>query len=284
MNADDRATTPAGGPFARPVTDPGGASTSRPATPFASGAQATAGGPAASTPGSSAAFSTTQATGRPAQSTPTPSTPASSTPTPSGQVPQRTSIRQGLSGQQPTTQTPSAFTPARTPQPSGTQPVTSVRPQGSKEDEEAPAGFKGLALKAKAALVTDDDDSTKKKGGPRRVRVLVSRVDPWSAMKIGFLLSIAAGVMLCVAVFVVWNVLNQMGLFATVNDWILKLFTEDQELDLLQFFDKNKVMSATVLVSVVNVVLLTALTTIAAFLYNTISSIVGGVYVTLTDD
>jgi hypothetical protein len=31
-------------------------------------------------------------------------------------------------------------------------------------------------------------------------------------------------------------------------------------------------------------VLLTALSTIAAFLYNTVSSVVGGVYVTLTDD
>ncbi|GMA35724.1 DUF3566 domain-containing protein [Demequina litorisediminis] len=43
-------------------------------------------------------------------------------------------------------------------------------------------------------------------------------------------------------------------------------------------------MSAAVLISVVNVVLLTALSAIGAFLYNAVSSVVGGVYVTLTDD
>ena len=43
-------------------------------------------------------------------------------------------------------------------------------------------------------------------------------------------------------------------------------------------------MSAAILVSVMNVILLTALSTIGAFLYNTVSSVVGGVYVTLTDD
>jgi hypothetical protein len=145
--------------------------------------------------------------------------------------------------------------------------------------------IKGFAIKAKDSLLEGDDMAVAtNKGGPRKVRVLVSRVDPWSALKIGFLLSIAAGIMLTVAVYVVWNVLNQMGLFALADDWVSKLFTEDQELNLLQFFDRNKVMSATILVAVINVVLLTALSTIVAFLYNTVSSIVGGIYLTLTDD
>lgn len=166
--------------------------------------------------------------------------------------------------------------PTRAPAPS-----TGVGPGVAEEQ----GGLKGFAAKAKGKLVgADQEDVPERKGGPRKVRVLVSRVDPWSALKIGFLLSIAAGIMLTVAIYVVWNVLNQMGLFALANEWISKLFTEDQEINLLQFFDQNRVMSATVLISVVNVVLLTALSTIVAFLYNTVSAIVGGIYVTLTDD
>ena len=63
-----------------------------------------------------------------------------------------------------------------------------------------------------------------------------------------------------------------------------KLFEGEQPIDIKKIFELNKVMSATILIAVMNVIILTALSTIAAFLYNTVSSVVGGVYVTLTDD
>jgi hypothetical protein len=121
-------------------------------------------------------------------------------------------------------------------------------------------------------------------GAPRKVRVLLSRIDPWSALKIGFLASIAIGIMTVVAVWVLWEALNQMETFVTIQQWVSKLFTQGQEVNILQFFDLTKVMSATVLIAVVNVVLISGLSVIAAFIYNMISSVVGGVYLTLTDD
>ena len=145
--------------------------------------------------------------------------------------------------------------------------------------------FKGFALRAKKSLTEGDDlTASKKRGGPRKARVLVSRIDPWSVLKMGFLLSIAIGIMLVVAVFVLWNALNEFGLFSLIDQWVNKLFAGEQPVDIIKIFDLNKVMSAAILVSVMNVVLLTALSTIAAFLYNTVSSVVGGIYVTLTDD
>jgi hypothetical protein len=121
-------------------------------------------------------------------------------------------------------------------------------------------------------------------GAPRKVRVLLSRIDPWSALKIGFLLSIAVGIMLLVAVHVLWTALNSMGTFELIQQWVSKLFTKDQEVNILQFVDYKKVMSASLLVSVTNVVLISGLSVISAFLYNMVSRMVGGVYVTLTDD
>lgn len=123
--------------------------------------------------------------------------------------------------------------------------------------------------------------------GPRKARVLLSRIDPLSAVKIGFLLSIAAGIMLVVAIHVLWQVLASMGFFVLVQDWVSRLFTEGdqgQELNILQFVEYSKIMSATVLIAVVNVVLLTGLSAVWALLYNFISRVVGGIYVTLTDD
>jgi len=223
-----------------------------------------------------------------------------------GTVPQRTALRPSASAQY-ATRPGSRATPANaTTSASGAVPVqpvsaphstagaTHTRPMPATSAFTASAAatmnvgvdkLKGFATKAKESLTEGDDISaSRSKGGPRKARVLLSRIDPWSALKMGFLLSIAIGIMTVVAVFVLWNVLNQMEVFTMVNEWIVKLFTEDQELDLLQFTSLSKVMSATVLLSIINVILLSALTTIGAFLYNIVSSVVGGVYVTLTDD
>jgi hypothetical protein len=177
------------------------------------------------------------------------------------------------------------------PAPARTRPLAPTSPDPVREPDNAGAfsvgvdKFKGFAVRAKNSLTEGDDlAASAKRGGPRKARVLVSRIDPWSVLKMGFLLSIAIGIMMVVAVFVLWNALNEFGMFALINDWVSKLFDGEQPVDITKIFELNKVMSATVLVSVMNVILLTALTTIAAFLYNTVSSVVGGVYVTLTDD
>ena len=206
-----------------------------------------------------------------------------------GSIPQRTAVRPQSSTEAipttPATQSRPAFTATGAP-----APVAEPQPKQQPTRVEGAIGagsarIKGMAGRAAESFKAGDDLGTPaSSGGPRRARVLLSRIDPWSALKLGFLMSIALGIMLVVAVFVVWNVLNGMGVFALINEWVVDLFTSGSELDIMQFFDRNKVMSAAILVSVVNVVLITALSTLAAFLYNVVSSIVGGVYVTLTDD
>lgn len=202
--------------------------------------------------------------------------------------------QQGFGGQQAAP----AWSPTTQPltRPSGVEPVTDEQPTAPVRSAAESGGFsatvgagfgkvKGYAVKAKDDLLSGDDMSaTRREGGPRKARVLVSRVDPWSALKIGFLLSIALGIMTVVAVYVLWSVLNGMGTFSLADQWIQDLFTSNEELNLEQFYSLDKWMSAAVLISVVNVVLLTALSAVFAFLYNIVSSIVGGVYVTLTDD
>lgn len=119
---------------------------------------------------------------------------------------------------------------------------------------------------------------------PRKVRLTLSRIDPWSVMKMSFLLSIAIGIMIVVAAFVFWYALNDLGVFTSIDESIRKIVGTESELDILQYVERDRVVSMAMVIAVIDVVLLTALSTIGAFLYNVVAALVGGVHMTLTDD
>ena len=120
--------------------------------------------------------------------------------------------------------------------------------------------------------------------GPRRVRLAISRVDPWSVMKLAFLLSFAAGIMIVVAVSVLWLTLDGMHVFTSLNNLVKQIVGPESPINILDYVQFNKVLSITTLIAVVDVFLMTALATIGAFLYNVVAALVGGVHVTMTDE
>lgn len=120
-------------------------------------------------------------------------------------------------------------------------------------------------------------------GAPRRVDLSVAHVDAWSVMKVSFLLSVAVGIGMVVATFVLWNMLDGMHVFADIEDFLTEL-SADSFIELLDYVRLPRVMSYATIFSVLNVVLLTALATIGALLYNLIATLVGGVRVSLMDE
>ena len=122
---------------------------------------------------------------------------------------------------------------------------------------------------------------------PRRARLVLSRVDPWSVMKLAFLLSIALAIVAVVAVFVLWSVLDAMGVFDSVGSTVESVTRSQdnaQGINILDYVGLGKVLSITMVLSAVNAVLLTALCTLSAFLYNMAASLVGGLHLTFTED
>jgi hypothetical protein len=120
--------------------------------------------------------------------------------------------------------------------------------------------------------------------GPRRVRLAVARVDPWSVMKLSFLLSFAIGIMIVIASAVVWMTLDSMAVFTQLNTTIAEITGSETFFPLLDFVAFDRVMALATIIAIVDIVLLTALATIGAFLYNIVAALVGGIHLTLTDD
>ena len=123
--------------------------------------------------------------------------------------------------------------------------------------------------------------------GPRKARLVLARVDPWSVMKLSFLLAIALAVVALVAVAVLWSVLDSMGVFDAVGRTVESVTRDrdtDEGFDIQSYVGFERVMTVTAMLSVVNVILITALATLGAFLYNLASSLVGGLHVTFTED
>lgn len=119
----------------------------------------------------------------------------------------------------------------------------------------------------------------------RRARLLVSKVDPWSVLKMAFLLSVALGIVTVVAAIVLWTVLDLTGIFDQVDGLLGTLAgTESGGFELKKVASLGQVASFAVIIAVINVVLLTALSMLSAVLYNIAATLVGGIGVTLTDD
>ncbi|MER6465897.1 DUF3566 domain-containing protein [Streptomyces sp. NPDC001288] len=120
----------------------------------------------------------------------------------------------------------------------------------------------------------------------RKARLRVAKADPWSVMKVSFLLSIALGICSIVAAAVLWMVLDAMGVFSTVGGTISEATgsNESNGFDLQSFLSLPHVLMFTAIIALIDVVLATALATLGAFIYNLSAGFVGGIELTLAED
>ncbi|MEU9730953.1 DUF3566 domain-containing protein [Streptomyces sp. NPDC048002] len=120
----------------------------------------------------------------------------------------------------------------------------------------------------------------------RKARLRVAKADPWSVMKVSFLLSIALGICTVVASAVLWMVMDAMGVFSTVGGTISEATgsNESNGFDLQSFLSLPNVLMFASIIAVIDVVLATALATLGAFIYNLSAGFVGGVELTLAED
>ena len=154
----------------------------------------------------------------------------------------------------------------------------------------APIAPAGVMAPAPTETTSRRKSSTPRRGparAPRRARLRLSRIDPWSVMKVSFLLSIAFGIVTVVSVFMVWSVLGAAGVWDSINNTVSDTVSSGSNVstfDITDYLGMSRVLGFTMLVSVIDVVLITAIATLGAFLYNMAASLLGGIEVTLAED
>ena len=121
--------------------------------------------------------------------------------------------------------------------------------------------------------------------GPRRARLNLKRIDPWSVMKFSFAVSVVLFIVVVVATSVLYLALDAMGVWGEVNRSLSDLVNASGGASADGGFRITAwgVIGTSMLVGAVNVVLFTALATLGAFIYNVCADLVGGVELTLAE-
>ena len=176
---------------------------------------------------------------------------------------------------------------------------TASRPRADKGDDTASRPPLGERIQAKLSKAADEHRANaraesqsvaSKRPAPgkkqRRARLRLTRIDPWSVMKTAFLLSIALGVVTIVSVLMVWTVLEAAGVWDSINQAVQNILGGESagDFDIEDYLGTSRVLGFTMLVAVIDVVLLTAIATLAAFLYNMAAALLGGIEITLAED
>lgn len=119
--------------------------------------------------------------------------------------------------------------------------------------------------------------------GPVRASMQIRRVDPWSVLKVSAVLSVALFFVWMIAVAFLYLVLGGMGVWSKLNSNVGDLLTSASGTSGGELVSSGTIFGGAALIGLVNIVLLTAMATVGAFIYNLTTDIVGGVEVTLAD-
>jgi len=187
--------------------------------------------------------------------------------------------------------TAAAFTWA-TPEPAPTSPSSParsfLRSNTSAKSSSAKTSSANTAPAATVGPAKQAGQSGGRKGSKRSARqahLTIARVEPWSVMKFSFVVSLVAFVILFIAVSVLYGALSALGVFESLQRVVASLTSSQDSagVNAAKWFTASKVLGYTALLGSLNIVLITAMSTIGAVIYNLTSRLIGGVEVTLRE-
>lgn len=226
------------------------------------------------------AASTTAPTAAPAPSAPAPSAPAATPPKPADTTP--------AGSPSSTRPTPPPVGPATTPSappvadrtgampaygPPATVPGSAAPPLAGPPRVAAPLPG---PVQAPAPHRPSRADASR---GPRRARLQLRHIDPWTVLKFSCVLSIALFFVWLIVVGVLFGILDAAGVVGKINDSVILINGAGSKAPVTA----GIVFGGAAIIGVINIVLFIALSTIGAVVYNLCADLVGGIEVTLSE-
>lgn len=118
---------------------------------------------------------------------------------------------------------------------------------------------------------------------PLRAAVQIRRIDPWATFKISAVLAVAGFFIWMISVAVLYLILDGMGVWDQVNSSFGTLVTADGSSSEGDIIGAGTVFGYAILLGAINAILLTALATVGAYIYNLCADLIGGAEITLAD-
>jgi cell division protein FtsL len=127
--------------------------------------------------------------------------------------------------------------------------------------------------------------SAKRRPSKRQAMLTLSRVEPWSVMKFSFVASVVAFVILFVAVAALYMVLSALGVFDSLQSTVTNITSGQGTAgtNISHYFSASLILGYTAMLGALNIVLITAMSTVGSVIYNLIAKTVGGIEVTLRE-
>jgi Transmembrane domain of unknown function (DUF3566) len=148
------------------------------------------------------------------------------------------------------------------------------------------AAFRGAgSAPTKANAAVKAPKARVRRSSKRQAMLTLSRVEPWSVMKFSFVASVVAFIILFVAVAVLYMVLSALGVFDSLQHQVASITSSQNTAgtNISHWFSASLILGWTAMLGALNIVLITALSTIGSVIYNLIAKTIGGVEVTLRE-
>ena len=115
-----------------------------------------------------------------------------------------------------------------------------------------------------------------------RVRRIIRKVDPWTVLKVTFVLNFVVALTIVLGFSILWVLLINAGVPQGLEDIARRLALLDENASLVGNIEA--LFSSVVFLAIVYLLTQTALATIGAFFYNLVSDLVGGIEVVVLEE